>query len=224
MGVCVSDAFADFTCNEENLKDKKSDDKEFEDKEFEDKKFKKLAYAAADCKATGCRKTLVFREPKAADVTVIALSTSQLFDAGTKVEWTMPDDVPLYEYNSTKDKMPAERILARESAQISQWGKLTYHDMRVGLGGSKSLAMTLDAFGAPSSYGVKSSASGVALTSFASDTLTSLKSIADAQSGESLAEQKAEVDALTTQKKLNELRACQAIISNGGFDCSPDDS
>lgn len=172
----------------------------------------------------------MFRSPISAEVKVITLTPSDIEKAGWKIEAnnvTAPGtNNTIREIKTVPDRvgLPAETELASSSVSISQWGEITYFPLSAGFGGSKTLSMTLDEFGSVSSYGWKSNASGNALTTFSASAFESIKGISDVEQGETLAEKKAEIDELETQQKLNKLRECEAIIKNGGYNCSEDES
>ena len=217
LGVCIIDkAPADgtpTTCNERSIGSNKLESLEFPD----------LACGS-------CEDTLVFRQPRAAEIKVIALSSSNFRRQSWAVEAIDNKDADGNIISTTFSSKPVTNalktgnVLARAPVSISQWGELTYFPLQARFGGNNTLSMALNEFGAPTTYGWKSNASGSAVSSFGATTLESVTGIVDAEAAESLAEQKAEIDELETQQKLNRLLECQSIIENGGYDCTGDSS
>lgn len=141
-----------------------------------------------------CPQTLVFREP----VNAVVVVAPEGDGYGT-------------------EKIGA--VLARLDLPVSQWGKLSYVPIKAGWGKSVTFGITLDTSGHRLSQNWSYKARGTGILGGAAgvaDVATSLYKTVD---GKTLADQKAEVDALTTQKNLNQLRFCKAVIDAGGFTC-----
>lgn len=155
----------------------------------------KAPAAQIDCMEDGtqCRTTLVFREPVQAVITVVALGT----DLGIAPDAT----------------------LAQLSFPMAQWGKISYLPLTVGFGGSKSVSMTLDEFGTRNSFSWSSGARGEEITGGAQTVADAATAFKTARDGEDLRSEKAQIEALEAQQKLNKLRKCQAILDAGGFVC-----
>ncbi len=159
---------------------------------------KKPPPAPIDCLLDGtqCRTTLVFREPAQAVMTVVALGT----DLDAKIDSRM----------------------AQLAFPMAQWGKVSYLPLTVGFGGSKTVAMTLDEFGTRNSFSWSSGARGEEITGGAQSVVDAATAFKTARDGEDLRSQKAQIEELEAQQKLNKLRKCQAILDAGGFVC-PDE-
>lgn len=92
--------------------------------------------------------------------------------------------------------------------------------MDVGFGESRSVALTFDDFGRKTKFGWSSNATAVSASSAIAGIASTASEIKSSLEGPTVIEkQEEEIKKLETQKKLNELRACQAVIDAGGFDC-----
>ena len=90
----------------------------------------------------------------------------------------------------------------------------------VGFGESRSVSLKFDRYGRTTEFSWNSEARGEAISGAVAGYSSSLAGTAAALAGKSaLALQKEEIDRLNTQKTLNQLRKCQAIIEAGGFTC-----
>lgn len=147
-----------------------------------------------ECVASKCARTLVFREPRIAALALVTAS-----DAFADIK---PDTQ-----------------LAQATFPMPQWGVMTYFPLDVGFAGSKSLTLTFDEFGRRTSFGWASDAQGEGMTGAAQGILDAAGAYRTARAGEALAAEKAELDALDTQQKLNKLRRCKAVLDAGGFVC-----
>lgn len=146
------------------------------------------------CQATGCMQTIVFRSPKPGVIKTIALN----------------DDF----VDVSKDQ-----TLDQSALSIAQWGELSYLPLSVGFGGSKTIAMELDAYGKPTSYGWISDARAAEITGSASTVLDNASTTLGTIKGQELKKQQSQITALETQQKLNKLEECRAIIESGGHMC-----
>jgi hypothetical protein len=145
------------------------------------------------CASDQCAKTLVFREPVNAVLTLVAMRD----DLGSE----------------------ADSQLAQATLPIAQWGEVSYFPLQAGFADSKSLSLALDEFGRRTSFGWTSEARGESLTGGVQTIADAALGFKTARDGADMAAKKAELDALETQQKLNELRRCQAVLDAGGFVC-----
>jgi hypothetical protein len=152
------------------------------------------AALAAGCPGDqGCQKTLVFREPVMAKLTVHAF--------GSFV------DLP--------DKKVFEAIIP-----VGQWGMPSYLSMGTKVLQTRSVNLTFDGFGRKKSFGWKSEAKGEALATGLGTVADSVGSYRKAFAEKSETERDAAlVTALETKKKLNALLACSEILDAGGYTC-----
>lgn len=141
-----------------------------------------------------CATTLVFREPAEAVLTLFAVG-NDLVDMGKDVE------------------------VAQLNLPIAQWGDISYFDFSARFGESKAVSLSFDEYGRRTSFGWKSNARGEEVTAGLQGIADAATTFSTARAGQEVKEQKAEIDALETQQKLNKLRHCQATIEAGGFVC-----
>jgi hypothetical protein len=142
---------------------------------------------------TNCATTLVFLEPKDAMLKIFAYGS----DLG----------------------VTAETEMAQVLLPVTQWGDVSYLDFSAGFGESKAASLSLDEYGRRTSFGWKSEARGEGIGG-------SLQGIGDAaqgfysvMEGREVKDQKAEIEVLETQQKLNKIRLCKAAIEAGGHAC-----
>jgi hypothetical protein len=140
-----------------------------------------------------CERTLVFREPVMAKLTVYAvegfvdLPDSKVFDA---------------------------------SIPLAQWGRPSYLSLGTKVLQTRSVNLTFDGFGRKKSFGWKSEAKAEALAGALGTAADSVGSYRKAFAEKTDAERDAAlVTALETKKKLNALLACSEILEAGGYTC-----
>jgi hypothetical protein len=111
-------------------------------------------------------------------------------------------------------------LKAKADLAISQWNDPAQLCLDVGFGESRSVSLAFDKFGQTKelSWATEARAANVAgaLAGIAPDAVALRTAL---QGPSALADQKAEIDELETQQKLNKLRACRAILDAGGFNC-----
>lgn len=152
------------------------------------------------CAADNCRRTLVLREPVSARMSVI--SSSPNIRSSAHGEWVGDD-----------------AVLKTAELQIAQWGTLSYIPLRVGFGGSRTLALTMDEFGRRSSFEWKADARGEGVATGVASVAEQGLALRNAINGRAAAERQAQIADMQAQRTLNELRYCQAVIESGGFVC-----
>jgi len=108
--------------------------------------------------------------------------------------------------------------LEKEAAlPIAQWATANSLCVDVGFGENRSIGLTFDKFGRTTEYAWSSDATAetvsAALAGAAPDISSLTKTI---RGGTELDAQKAEIDELETEAKLEKLRACKAIRESGG--------
>jgi len=119
---------------------------------------------------------------------------------------------------SNLDSLKADQTLA-----VAQWAQAARLCLDVGFGESRTVALTFDKFGRRSDFQWSTEATGATVATALAGSAEDLSSLATTIRGPSkLDRQKARIDELETQQKLNGLLACQAIIDAGGFDCGQD--
>lgn len=106
---------------------------------------------------------------------------------------------------------------AEIAAPMGQWGKVRLLGLGAGFGEGRELALTLDKFGRTSQAKWSSDARSENVTGAIAGAAGQLAGIVQANS--TVARQKAEIEALTTQQTLNRMRACQEILAAGGSEC-----
>lgn len=93
----------------------------------------------------------------------------------------------------------------------------------VGFGESRNVSLTFDEYGRTSAFEWSSNATAVSGSSAIAGAASTASNLRSSLEGSSVVEkQEAEIKRLETQKKLNELRTCEAIIKAGGFNCAPE--
>jgi hypothetical protein len=148
--------------------------------------------------APDCSQTLVFREPVSANMSVIVQSAG---------------------FSRNGANVDAGTVLKTGDVSIAQWGELTYLPLRVGFGGSRTIALGLDEFGRRTHFEWKSDARLESIAGGAADAAGQAIALRTAVNGRSAAERQAEITELQAQQTLNTLRYCQAVIESGGFVC-----
>lgn len=92
----------------------------------------------------------------------------------------------------------------------------------VGFGESRSVALSFDEFGRTTTFEWSSNATAVSGSAAIAGLVSTADSLRSSLEGPSAIEaQEAEIKRLETQQRLNELKACEAIIKSGGFECKP---
>lgn len=146
------------------------------------------------CPKGDCAKTLVFREPKA--TTLLLTAEGADFEGAAKGE-----------------------ALAKAPVSVAQWGAYSYLPLKVGFGGSRVVALSLDEFGARRSFGWTSDARLASVVGQTGEAATAAMAVRTSLEGAELARQQAEIKALQTEQQLNQIRYCKAVIEAGGFVC-----
>lgn len=102
----------------------------------------------------------------------------------------------------------------------AQWKDPAEICLDAGFGESRSVGLSFDEFGRRTEFSWKSEATGEVTSGAVVGAVPDLVSLGTTIEGRSeLAEQKAKIEKLETQQKLNKLQACHEIIEAGGFDC-----
>lgn len=92
-----------------------------------------------------------------------------------------------------------------------------------GFGENRTVNLAFDEFGRTAKFTWNSDARVESVTAGLAGAVTAANSVADGFDGSNQLERdKAEIEELTTQRTLNQLRACQAILDAGGFTCPTD--
>lgn len=152
--------------------------------------------ASIECRSDGtdCATTLVFREPTDAVLMLIA-------------------------YGNDLVNIKPDVEVAQLRLPVAQWGDVSYFDFSAGFGESKAVSLSFDEYGRRASFGWKSGARGEEVTGGLQGVVDAAAAFSAAWAGQQVKDQKAVIDALETQQKLNKLRHCQAVIEAGGFVC-----
>lgn len=146
-----------------------------------------------NCDAERCQRTVVLREPKPAVLLVAAEGDGYTRQQG--------------------------EILDRADVLISQWGSLSYVPVKAGFGKSVTFQLGFDASGHKFSQSWSYKARGAGIFGGVSGAADAAAALDTKLSGLDLAKDKVELDRLTTQKNLNQMRFCAAVIDAGGFTC-----
>jgi hypothetical protein len=117
----------------------------------------------------------------------------------------------------TKKDGSAISFDADESLPVPQWGTLQYLPLTAGFGSNREMSLTLDKFGRVSEMKWTSQARAETVTAGLAGLAAQASALAGANNH--LAEQKSEIEELTTQQQLNKLRACREILAVGGYTC-----
>lgn len=185
LGWCVQEsdiAGKEATCNGDIINGFKSR-----------KTIQRAATVACITGKENCKKTIVFREPVNAVLTVVALGS----DLGVE----------------------RDHAFAPVVFPMPQWGEITYFPLKAGFAQSKNLALGLDEFGRRTSFGWSSGARGEEIFGSVQGIVEGAAAYGTAKAAEDLKFMKGEVEELETQQKLNKLRKCQAVLDAGGFVC-----
>ena len=116
---------------------------------------------------------------------------------------------------------------ASEAFPVAQWNPPNKLCIDVGVGESRSVVLAFDKYGRTKDFHWSTEATAATVSGAVSGAAGDFATLVKTARGPSeLDRQKAQIEALETQKKLNELIACQAIIEAGGFKCdsSSDDN
>jgi len=106
----------------------------------------------------------------------------------------------------------------------AQWADPAELCLDAGFGETRSVGLTFDKFGRTTSFDWNSEATAETVAGALAGAAPDLVTLHGAIRGpDEVALQKSEIEALQTQKTLNELRACEAVIAAGGFDCAAKD-
>jgi hypothetical protein len=153
-----------------------------------------LSKAPSTCGSdTNCTTTIVLREPKQAVLTIV------------------------FEGRAYSDRQGT--VAVAKTFPISQWGGFTLLSTSVGLAENRTISFTLDEYGAKTSFGWKTDARAESISGGVAGVLDPVSTLASKIEGQNLADENAEINELQTQQKLNQLRACQAVIEAGGYTC-----
>jgi hypothetical protein len=158
---------------------------------------KSISNPAAPTSCVGdpnCTKTIVLRQPKQGILTVVLEGEA---------------------YGDGQGK-----IALSKSFPVAQWGEFSVLSSSVGLAENQTVSFSLDEYGSKTTFGWKSDARAESVTGGVGSVLDSTATLAGKLDGQDLAREKAEIDELQTQQKLNQLRACKAIIEAGGYTCT----
>jgi hypothetical protein len=152
------------------------------------------ALLAAGCPGdTACQKTLVFREPVPAKLTVRAVEGFVDLPDPKVFEATIP---------------------------VGQWGTPSYLSLGTKVLQSRTVNLTFDAFGHKKTFGWKSESKGETLAGGLGTAADSVGSFRKAFADKSEVERDtALLTALKTKKELNALLACSEAIAAGGYTC-----
>jgi hypothetical protein len=114
---------------------------------------------------------------------------------------------------------PPSTVLAQQNIKVSQWGLLSYIPIKAGFGKSVTFQMSFDDYGHKLGESWSYKARGAGIFSGVSSAVDAGSSFANSLAGANLAADKAELDKLTTEKNLNQIKVCKAVIDAGGFNC-----
>ncbi|ATI80631.1 hypothetical protein [Sphingobium yanoikuyae] len=141
-----------------------------------------------------CEKTLVFREPVIAHLTINAVDGFSELAGNNKV---YEGDLP-----------------------IAQWGMPTFLSLGTKLLQTRTVDLTFDGFGRKKSFNWKSESKGETLAGALGTAADSVGSFRKALADKTETERNAAlVTDLETKKKLNALLACKELLDAGGFTC-----
>jgi hypothetical protein len=111
-------------------------------------------------------------------------------------------------------------LAAEQSMPVAQWLAPTKLCVDVGFGESRMVVLAFDPYGRTKDMNWSSEATAATVTAAFAGSVDSVAGLVTTLRGPSdLAKQKAQIDELETQLKLNQLLACRAVIEAGGFDC-----
>lgn len=112
-------------------------------------------------------------------------------------------------------------LTAKEVMPVAQWSDPASLCVDVGFGESRSVVLAFDKYGRTKDFNWSSEATGAVVSGAIAGSSADITAFANASRGHSeLERRKAKIDELETQKKLNELLACQTVIDAGGFACA----
>ena len=103
---------------------------------------------------------------------------------------------------------------------VSQWSDPADLCLDAGFGEDRTVNLSFDRFGRTTSLTWSSEASGETISGAVAGMAPDIASIAGTLHPTTVAQQKAEIEALQTQQQVNQLRACKAILDAGGYDCT----
>jgi len=116
-----------------------------------------------------------------------------------------------------KTRKGAMSIDNDDAFPIPQWGTLQYLPLSTGFGSNREISLTLDKFGRPSEMKWTSQARAETVTAGLAGLAAQANALASANN--QVAQQKSEIEQLTTEQQLNKLRACREVLAVGGYTC-----
>jgi hypothetical protein len=111
-------------------------------------------------------------------------------------------------------------LTAEEALPVAQWLAPAKLCLDVGFGESRTVVLAFDSYGRTKDMNWSTEATAATVSTAFGGSIDSVAGLVTTLRGPSdLAKQKAQIDDLETQLKLNQLLACRAVIDAGGFDC-----
>lgn len=125
---------------------------------------------------------------------------------------------PINADNGTPGEAVAEKVV-----HLAQWNTPAQICLDVAFGEARNVGLKFDKFGRTNEFIWSSEATGAtvagAISGYATDAAAIATGMKSKPGPTELEKQKAEIDALETQQKLNQLKACEEIIKAGGYTC-----
>jgi hypothetical protein len=111
-------------------------------------------------------------------------------------------------------------LTAQSRLPVSQWADPVPLCLDAGFGEDRTVNLTFDKYGETTILDWTSEATAAtvsgAIAGMAPDAVSAIQTLHPSQD----AVEKSEIERLQTRQQLNQLRHCQAVIDNGGYDCS----
>lgn len=111
-------------------------------------------------------------------------------------------------------------LTAQSRLPVSQWADPVPLCLDAGFGEDRTVNLSLDKYGETVTLDWTSEATAAtvsgAIAGMAPDAVSAVQTLHPSQD----AVEKSEIERLQTRQQLNQLRHCQAVIDNGGYDCS----
>lgn len=111
-------------------------------------------------------------------------------------------------------------LTAQSRLPVSQWADPVPLCLDAGFGEERTVNLTFDKYGETVTLDWTSEATAAmvsgAIAGMAPDAVSAIQTLHPSQD----AVEKSEIERLQTRQQLNQLRHCQAVIDNGGYDCS----
>jgi len=111
-------------------------------------------------------------------------------------------------------------LTTQKRLPVSQWADPVPLCLDAGFGEDRTVNLSFDKYGEVTTLDWTSEATAAtvsgAIAGMAPDAVTAIQTLHPSEE----AVEKAQIERLQTRQQLNELRHCQAVIDNGGYDCS----